>query len=415
MDTIIRHAAQLVCVARGQEPAKRGPAMQELAIIEDGALAIREGRIAWVGRTDELPPQEAGNAEIIDASGKTVLPGFIDSHTHLIFAGSREAEFEQRLQGRTYQEIAASGGGINATVTKVRQSAREQLKAEARARLTRLLKFGVTTVEVKSGYGLSYADEIKCLEVVAELNEEGPWELVPTFLGAHAIPPEFHAKRGEYVDLLIQGMLPEIAHRHLAEFCDVFCDEGAFTAQETEAIFTQAQRLGFRLKLHADELTALGGAEIAARYGATSADHLLCVTEAGIDALAKSGTIATLLPGTAFFLGLNYAPARKMIDRGLAVAVASDCNPGTCPTENLPLVGSMACTQMRMLPAEVVTALTLNAAAAVGRADRLGSLEVGKQADIIICNVPNYQQLFYHFGVNHVGCVLKRGRVVYAA
>jgi imidazolonepropionase len=415
MDTIIRHAAQLVCVARGQEPAKRGPAMQELAIIEDGALAIKEDRIAWVGRTDELPPQAAGNAEIIEASGKTVLPGFIDSHTHLIFAGSREAEFEQRLQGKTYQEIAASGGGINATVTKVRQSAREQLKAEARARLTRLLKFGVTTVEVKSGYGLSYADELKCLEVVAELNEEGPWELVPTFLGAHAIPPEFHAKRGEYLDLLVQRMLPEIAHRHLAEFCDVFCDEGAFTPKETEAIFTQAQKLGFRLKLHADELTALGGAEIAARYGATSADHLLCVTEAGIDALAKSGTIATLLPGTAFFLGLNYAPARQMIDRGLAVAVASDCNPGTCPTENLPLVGSMACTQMRMLPAEVVSALTLNAAAAVGRADRLGSLEVGKQADIIICNVPDYRQLFYHFGVNHVGCVLKRGRVAYAA
>jgi imidazolonepropionase len=251
--------------------------MQELAIIEDGALRITDGRIAWVGRTDELPPQAAGT-ESIDASGKTVLPGFIDSHTHLIFAGSREAEFEQRLQGKTYQEIAASGGGINATVSKVRQSAREQLKTEARARLTRLLRFGVTTVEAKSGYGLSYADEIKCLEVVAELNEEGPWELIPTFLGAHAVPPEFRARRGEYLDLLIRRMLPEIAHRHLAEFCDVFCDEGAFTALETEAIFTQAQKLGFLLKLHADELTALGGAEIAAGYGATSADHLLCVT-----------------------------------------------------------------------------------------------------------------------------------------
>jgi imidazolonepropionase len=414
MDTVICHAAQLVCVARAQEPAKRGSAMQELAIVEDGALGIKDGRIAWVGRTDELPPQVAGT-EIIDASGKTVLPGFIDSHTHLIFAGSREAEFEQRLQGKTYQEIAVCGGGINATVLRVRQSSREQLKAETRARLARLLQFGVTTVEVKSGYGLSYADEIKCLEVVAELNDQGPWELIPTFLGAHAVPPEFRAQRGEYLDLLIQRMLPEIADRHLAEFCDVFCDEGAFTAKETEAIFTQAQKLSFRLKLHADELTSLGGAELAARYGATSADHLLCITEAGIDALAESGTIATLLPGTAFFLGLNYAPARKMIDRGLAVAIASDCNPGTCPTENLPLVGSMACTQMRMLPAEVVSALTLNAAAGIDRADRLGSLEVGKQADILICDVPDYRQLFYHFGVNHVGCVLKRGRVVYAA
>ncbi len=358
---VIRNAAQVVCISGTQAQVRRGAEMQHLSVIADGAVVVNDGKIAWVGQTKDLALAEA-DTTIINASGKTVLPGFIDSHTHLVFAGSREAEFEQRLEGRTYQEIAASGGGINATVHKVRQSSKEQLKAEASKRIARLLRFGVTTIEVKSGYGLSYADEIKCLEVVAELNEEGPWELVPTFLGAHAIPLEFRANRAEYVDLLIQCMLPEIAHRHLAEFCDVFCDDGAFTPKETEAIFTQAQKLGFQLKLHADELTALGGAEIAARYGATSADHLLCVTEAGIDALAKSSTIATLLPGTAFFLGVSYAPARKMIDRGLAVAVASDCNPGTCPTENLPLVGSMACTQMRMLLAEVGTALTLNAA-----------------------------------------------------
>jgi imidazolonepropionase len=387
--------------------------MRELTLIEDGALLIRGSQIAWVGPTADLPQEPA--AEVIDASGKVVLPGLVDSHTHLIFAGSREGEFEQRLQGRSYQEIAAAGGGINATVRCVRRSSREELKALARPRLQRLLRFGVTTVEVKSGYGLTLADELKCLETIADLNVEGPLELVPTFLGAHAVPPEFCADRAGYVRLLVDEMLPEIARSGLAEFCDVFCEAGVFDLAESARILTRARELGFRLKLHADELTPLGGAELAARLGATSADHLLSVTEAGIDALAESGTIATLLPGTAFFLGVAYAPARRLIDRGVPVALASDCNPGTCPTENLPLVGTMACTQMKMLPAEVVTALTFNAAAAVERSGRIGSLEVGKQADLVICGVPDYRQLFYHFGVNHVWRVIKRGRVVFTA
>jgi imidazolonepropionase len=393
---------------------KRGQAMREVAVIEDGAVRMRDGRITWVGRTADLP-QPSADEQVIDATKKTVLPGFIDSHTHLVFSGSREAEFEQRLQGKTYEQSAAAGGGINATVRRVREASKEELKTEARERLARLMHLGVTTVEVKSGYGLTLEDEVKCLEVVADLNGEGPWELVPTFLGAHAVPPEFQTRRADYVKLLTDIMLPEIARRKLAEFCDVFCDIGAFDLAETETILNAARSLGFRVKLHADELSSLGGAELAARMQAVSADHLLCVTDVGIDAMAKAGTIATLLPGTAFFLGLAYAPARKLIERGLAVALASDCNPGTCPTENLPLVGTMACTQMRMLPAEVVTALTLNAAAAVGRSDRLGSLEVGKQADIVICDVPNYQQLFYHFGVNHVWRVFKRGQLAYAA
>jgi imidazolonepropionase len=388
--------------------------MQDLGVIEYGALVARDGRIEWVGPTRELPPLPAG-AEVIDAGGKVVLPGFVDSHTHLIFAGSREEEFEQRLRGLTYQEISAQGGGINASVRHVRRASRDELKALARRRLDRLLGFGVTTVEVKSGYGLSLADELKCLEVVAELNAEGPLELVPTFLGAHAVPPEFRDDRAGYVRLLTDEMLPEVARRRLAEFCDVFCETGVFSLEESERILTRARELGLRLKLHADELTPLGGAELAARLGAVSADHLLCITDAGVEALAGAGTVATLLPGTAFFLGVAYAPARRLIERGLAVALASDCNPGTCPTENLPLVGAMACTQMRMLPAEAVTALTLNAAAAVGRADRLGSLEPGKQADLVICDVPDYRHLFYHFGVSHVGRVVKRGRVVHAA
>jgi imidazolonepropionase len=411
---IIRNAAQIVCVAQDREREKRGPAMGNLSVLAGGSVIVRDGHITWVGPTKDLP-RLSGESQVIDASSKTVLPGMVDSHTHLIFAGSREDEFEQRLRGMSYQEISAAGAGINATVRRVRESTRAELKELARPRLERFLRAGVTTVEVKSGYGLTLADEIKCLEVIAELNAEGPLELVPSFLGAHAVPPEYRTDRVGYVRLLVEDMLPEIARQRLAEFCDVFCEEGVFSLGETERILRRAADLGLRLKLHADELTPLGGAELAARMQAISADHLLCITDTGIEALASAETIATLLPGTAFFLGVPYAPARRLIERGLAVALASDCNPGTCPTENLPLVGTMACTQMKMFPAEVVTALTLNAAAALGRSDRIGSIEVGKQADLIICDVPNYRHLFYHFGVNHVWRVLKRGRVVFAA
>jgi imidazolonepropionase len=414
MDLVIRHAAQLVGVTRPGELVRRGPGLRDPGVIADGAVVIDGSRIAWLGPTAELPSRPA-NATILDATGKVVLPGFVDSHTHLLFAGSREDEFEQRLQGRSYQEIAAQGGGINATVRRVRAAPREELKTLARSRLDRMLNFGVTTVEVKSGYGLTAADEMKCLEVIAELNAEGPLELVPTFLGAHAVPPEFRSDREGYLRLLTDAMLPEVARSRLAEFCDVFCETGVFDLDESRRILTKALDLGLKLKLHADELTPLGGAELAARLGATSADHLLCITDPGIDALAASGTVATLLPGTAFFLGLPYAPARRLIERGVPVALASDCNPGTCPTENLPLVGAMACTQMGMLPGEVVNALTLNAAAALSRADRVGSLEVGKQADLVLYSVADYRHLFYHFGVNHVWRVLKRGRVVHSA
>jgi imidazolonepropionase len=388
--------------------------MRSLTIVPDASLIAEGDRITWLGPSAELPAIPA-DAEVLDASGKVVFPGFVDSHTHLIFAGTREDEFEQRLQGATYQQIAAQGGGISATVRRVRQCSLEQLKELARPRLRRLLAGGVTTAEVKSGYGLTLADELKSLEAIADLNAEGPVELIPTFLGAHAVPPEFTHDRAGYLRLVMDEMLPEIARCRLADFCDVFCETGVFGLDESERLLQRARARGFHLKLHADELTPLGGAELAARLEATSADHLLCITSAGIEALAGCGTIATLLPGTAFFLGLPYAPARRLLDRGLAVALASDCNPGTCMTENLPLVGAIACAQMKMLPAEAVTAITLNAAAAIGRSDRLGSLEAGKQADLVICDITDYRQLFYHFGVDHVWRVVKRGRVVHAA
>src|SRR5262245_32245939 len=412
---IVKHAAQLATSTAPAEGPRRGRAMGGVTTLADAAIVAEDGVVTWVGPTSALPRHDTGVTETIDATGKTIVPGFVDSHTHLIWAGSREAEFVQRIAGRTYQEIAASGGGINATVARVRQASKDELKRLARRRLERFLRFGVTTAEVKSGYGLTLEDEIKCLEAIAELSAEGPLELVPTFLGAHVVPPEFQRDRAGYLRRLTAEMLPEIARRRLADFCDVFCQTGVFSLAESDTILGRAKELGLRLKIHADELTPLGGAELAARLGAVSADHLLCITAGGIEALAESGTVATLLPGTAFFLGMAYAPARRLIERGVADALASDCNPATCPTENLPLVGTMACTQMKMSPAEVLTALTLNGAAALGRSDRVGALEVGKQADFVICDVPDYTHLFYHFGVSHVWRVVKRGRVVFAA
>jgi imidazolonepropionase len=410
---VLRHAAQLVCISHSGEPVKRGREMRDLAVTNDGAVVLRDERIDWVGPTSALRPVPQ-DAQVIDASGKTVLPGLVDSHTHLIFAGTREDEFEQRLQGVSYQEIAAHGG-INATVRRVRAASRDDLKELARRRLDRMLALGVTTVEVKSGYGLSLEDELKCLEAIAELRREHPCDLVPTFLGAHEVPAEYRHDRAAYLRLVIERMLPEVAGRRLAEFCDVFCEQGVFSVAESEQVLHAAAEHGLKLKIHADEFSPLGGAELAARLRATSADHLLHITERGLDALAEAGTVATLLPGTAFFLGLPYGPARRLIDHGLPVALATDCNPGSCMTENLPLVGAIACTQMKMLPAEMVTALTLNAAAALGRSRQVGSIEVGKQADLVIFDVPSYKLLPYHFGVNHVWKVIKAGRVVVGA
>jgi len=414
-DLIIEGAAELLTLRGDPARPRRGEKMQDLGIIRQGALAARRGKIVWVGPTADLLTSVRPMAfcKLIDAYGKTIMPGLVDPHTHLVFAGSRENEFAMRIQGKTYMEIAAGGGGINATVAATRRASRQELKAAARTSLSRMLSMGTTTVEVKSGYGLELDTELKMLEVIQELNEEGPLALIPTFMGAHDIPPEFRQNPEAYVELVVTRMIPEVVARRLARFCDVFCETGVFSVEQTERICRAAVAAGLESRLHADELTDLGGAAMAARIKARTADHLLFASDDGIRQMAAAGVIAVLLPGSAYFLHLQrYARARDMINAGVPVALATDFNPGSCMTESMSLIMNIACTQMRMLPAEAITAATVNAAWAIGEEDCAGSLEVGKQADILILDAGSHEHLCYHFGVNLVETVIKNGKVV---
>jgi imidazolonepropionase len=407
---ILVHASQLVTCS-GFAP-KRGKEMQELNVIEDGAVLMEDGIIAAVGTTEELLPHAAG-AEVIDCSGKAVLPGFVDSHTHLIFTGYRAEEFSWRLSGISYMDIMRRGGGINATTISTREATLEELKREGRKRLSSMLAFGVTTVEGKSGYGLDRDTEIKQLEAMKALNEEQPVDIVNTFMGAHAVPEEFKGRTGDYVDFIIKEVLPEVANRGLAEFCDVFCEEGVFDIEQSRSLLLAAREYGMEIKLHADEIVPLGGAELAAELGAVSADHLLQASDEGISKLAERGVIATLLPATAFSLKEPYAKARKMIDSGCAVALATDFNPGSCFTNSIPLLFALATIYMGMTIEEAVTAMTINGAAALKREKQIGSIDVGKKADLVILEFPGYQFLHYHFGVNIVEKVIKNGELVF--
>lgn len=414
-DLIIEGAAELLTLTGVGNRPRRGEEMGDLGIIQRGALAARRGKIVWVGPTADLLTSVRPMAfcKLIDAYGKTVMPGLVDPHTHLVFAGSRENEFAMRIQGKTYLEIAAAGGGINATVAATRQASKAELTFAARRSLNRMLPLGTTTVEAKSGYGLDLETEIKMLEVIQGLNQDDPITVIPTFMGAHEIPPEFRQDPEAYVDLVIARMIPAVAERKLARFCDVFCETGVFSVAQTERIFHAAQTAGMETRVHADELTDLGGAAMAARMKARTADHLLYANDDGIRAMAQAGVIAVLLPGTAYFLHMQrYARARDMIAAGVPVALATDFNPGSCMTESMPLIMNMACTQMRMLPAEAITAATINAAWAIGEQDRIGTLEVGKQADLLVLEAPNHAHLCYHFGVNLVERVVKDGKVV---
>lgn len=386
--------------------------MRDLGIIEHAAVLCLEGRVAWTGRmSDPLPPIPDGISEI-DVDGKTVLPGFVDSHTHMMFAGSRVNEFAMRTRGATYQQIAEQGGGIVSTISHVRSATRKDLKRSTARYMTDMMKHGTTTVEIKSGYGLDMDSEIKMLEAINELKKEEMMTVVPTFIGAHAFPPEYKQNKSEYVRLIIDKMIPYVGTKKLAEFCDVFCEKGYFELEDSEHILSAARAHGMGIKVHADELTSLGGSQLAARMKAISADHLEHVTDEGITALQQAGVVATLLPGVSFFLSHGYAPARKLIDAGAAVAIASDFNPGSCMSFSMPMMMTIACTQMRMTPEEALTASTLNAAAALNMSFTHGSIEVGKQADLLIANVPDYRYLAYHFGTNHISTVIKNGTIL---
>ena len=414
IDLLIHSAAQLLTIT--SDGPKRGAAMGELGIIEDGAVAIRDGLIALVGPTSEVRGQVTA-AEEIDATGKVVMPGFVDPHTHLVFAGHRADEFELRIQGATYMEIMAAGGGIMSTVRATRAASVEQLLEESQARLDRMLAHGTTTAEVKTGYGLDTENELKMLEAIHRLDVEHSMDLVPTFLGAHAVPEEYTGRADEYVDLVVEEMLPatksQIANRKSQIFCDVFCDEGAFTLEQSRRVLEAAQTLGFGLKIHTDEFKPLGGTRLAIELGAVSADHLVCTPDDEIELLARSGTIAVALPGTPFGLGHHeYTPARRIIDAGGALALATDLNPGTCWCESMQLIIALACRFMKMAPAEAIVAATINAAHAIGLGNQVGSLEANKKADLLILNIPDYRHLAYRFGVNLVDKVIKGGRVV---
>ncbi|MFZ1731134.1 MAG: imidazolonepropionase [Bacteroidota bacterium] len=410
MDLIFYNASQVVTVASDGARRKHGAEMREIGLIEDGAVGVKNGRIEYVGPSDGIDISKAERS--INAFGKTILPGFIDSHTHLVFAGAREEEFARRIAGATYAEIAASGGGINTTVKATRAASKIELIEYALHRLDSCLGFGSTTVEIKSGYGLDFENEIKMLEVISELQDLHVVEIVPTFLGAHTIPFDYKERREEYLQLVMNSMLPEVAKRRLAEYCDVFVEKGAFTVEEARSIFMRARELGLKARVHADQITAGSGAELAGDVFASSADHLDHISDDGIARMRDSGTVATLLPGVSLFLGEKFPDARRLIDAGLAVAIATDANPGSCTSENIQLMMSLAATQMRMTMEEIITSVTLNAAAALDRSDVLGSIEVGKQADLLMFDTPNYHRIIYHFGVNHLNTVVKAGSVV---
>jgi imidazolonepropionase len=408
----IKNIHQLATLASKEEGPRSKAAMSELGIIEDGSLWIEDGVVQAVGSTKKIEEQYATRlqeADIVDATGHLVTPGLVDPHTHIAFGGSREREFEMRLEGVSYMDIMNAGGGIHATTRMTREASEEEIINQTTKRLDSFLQHGVTTVEGKSGYGMNLETELKQLRVMKQLQQSHPVDLVPTFMGAHAVPPEYKGRADEFVDHLIAEMLPVVADEKLAEFNDVFCEKDVFTPEQSEQILEAGKKFGLIPKIHADEIVAYGGAELAAKVGAISAEHLLKASDEGIKAMAKAGTIACLLPATALYLREEAANGRKMIDEGVAVAISTDCNPGSSPTTSMPLVMNLACISMRMTPAEALTAATYNAACAVNRQDKIGSLEVGKQADIVLWNVKNYQELQYLFGVNHTKTVWKKG------
>ncbi len=405
------HGAAELATPRGSSARPQG-AMGEIDVVPGGAVAIDAGSIVAVGRISELEALFHPRARL-DARGGTIVPGFIDAHTHPVFLGTREDEFELRTQGKTYVEIAQAGGGILSSVRGVRGASREELLARLLVRLDRFLELGTTTIEAKTGYGLALEDELKCLEVLKQASKIHPVTIVPTFLGAHDYPAEFRERKPAYVDLLVDEMLPRVAESKLAEYCDIFTEGHVFDLDASRRILTRAKELGFALRMHVDQLTPLGGAQLAAELGAVSADHLEFVSDEGIEALARANVSAVLCPVVPLYLRVDKeAPARRMIDRGVAVAISTDFNPGSCYLQSLPEALTWAALRYRMSAAEALTSATLNAACSLGRGSLLGTLEPGKQADLVVLDVPNHRHLVYELGRNAVAAVIKRGKVV---
>jgi len=415
--TLISGASQLLTL-RGHG-SRRGAALGNVGLVKNGAVLIADGLIVSVGPRAQVEAHPlARSAHRLNAAGRVVLPGFVDSHTHLIHAASRAEEYELRIMGASYEEIAKRGGGILNSVSKLRAAKPDSLKQRARSDLKQFAAYGTTTIEAKSGYGLDLASELKILKLHKELSTEQPLDIVSTFLGAHVIPAEFRARPSgvnDYVSLLINKLLPEIATQKLAEFCDVFCERSAFTLAQSKQVLEAGKRYGLRPRIHAEQLSRTGGTQLAVKLDAASCDHLEKMNRADIRVLAKSKTVATLLPGCDFHLGLKqYAPARDLIDAGAILALATDYNPGTSPTVSMPMILSLACTQLRITPAEAITAATFNAAYSLGRDKQIGSLEVGKLADISIFDVDDYREIPYYFGMNTCHTTIKRGQIVYS-
>lgn len=406
---IIRHATLSTPCGNS---SRKGVEMQELHTIKDASVVVDNGIITFVGSDIELPVVDFTGYVVVDAEGRALLPGFVDSHTHLIFGGYRPDEFEWRMNGDSYMSIMERGGGIQSTVNATRAESIDSLAEKASWFIDRMVEMGVTTVEAKSGYGLSLKDEIKMLDAINKLQTsmDTPLRIVSTFLGAHAVPKEFKGRTGEYVDLIIEEMLPAVKNK--AVFCDIFTEKNVFEIEDSRRLLNAAKNMGFLLKLHADEIVTLGGAELAAEVGAISADHLLHVSDEGIARMAEENVVATLLPLTAFSLKEPYAPARKFIDGGAAVALATDLNPGSCFSGSIPLTVALACIYMNMTIEETITALTLNGAAACNLAKTTGSIEVGKSGDFVLLHFDNYRMLPYYVGMNCVKTVISRGKIV---
>lgn len=411
MTLAIVNCAQVVSLAGPARP-RVGPEMSEIGVRARGAVLVRNGLIEQVGSQAQIEKLIDANCDVVDAGGRVVLPGFVDAHTHPVFGGTRVDEFEQRIKGATYQEIAARGGGIQSTVNRTRAASVDELVNAGKRYAAWFLRGGTTTIEAKSGYGLSLEDELKILRAIRRLDEETDLRYVPTFLGAHSVPPEYRARRDEYVSLLIDEMLPQIAQQKLAEFCDVFCEENVFTTDESWRILSAARCNGLRLRIHADQLTLGGGAKLAAELGTVTADHLEHTDAAGIAALKSANVQPVLLPGSVYALGSSrYPAARQMIDAGLAVVIATDFNPGSSPTPSMLTILSLAATHMKMTPAEAITAATINAAYSLNRGSQLGSIEPGKIADLVIHDTDDYRELAYFFGVNHAWRIYCAGKL----